>query len=406
MNMPRPTTKNTIENKRSICLGRLLFFLFLLLMTAGCKKQEFNLEIMDASIFDLEFVDYERFIGTDKESLLINSFKISVSDKRDFCLSRDGYNQDFPSLQDKYRNRSAGISVTFNLNYNPDDKRSWGFYEKRAYLKRMYGRKYADDPDNYRDELGRRLINAFGKNVFQKVHFGEIDLDNNRIKNCTVYGIIYGESNFVNKNFNVLFKRKNLTNHSSIHEYTDKIPDYSKEITFDYTHLTLADYSNINNFIASIANAKIERSFNTPYENLFKDFVPSNPKQGAYMLFYESYYAPSLGAAGDVNPKSYGNDHLSSTMNPNEAQLIIYEKYSTRGLGYTMEHYTNGRLTYVVDSYTMIEVEVFDLNTHKIIYTDSFASDKFKNVMDREEIGSKIATLLKKKYQPLKEIKK
>jgi hypothetical protein len=364
---------------------RPLFYAALACLLAGCNgnaSKEFGLEIADASIFDIGYIDYSS--GSDRR--FPDDFKIGVSAGNDHVsgLRSADANANFFALANRYENNSAGISVTFDLCFSLPEYNSW-LGKRRKYLLGLYGRDKANDPDNYKTELGEGLLDAFGRDYFQKVNFGEIDLKNRVLRNCTVYGVIYNDETYKNRDFKLVFDKQKI---SALKEVTK---GYTKEVVFNYDRLTVPDYRSMDGFIASLKNTSVKRSFNSPYKDLFRGFVPSSPRKGHYMFFYERNPPPGLLSIhdGDTNPAGYEGEVLKCTGDPNEAQFIIYEKHYTQILGYEVRSYVNGHLNSVSDSHIKVDVSVYDIKSQKIIYTASYGQstpgkteEYIKNIAD------------------------
>ena len=341
----------------------------LLTLLCGCTKtkQEFKLDVIDASIFDIgEFRNQEDVSKNEIESLVTG------------CAGVAGI---------------AGISITFDLYFTDDD------FNLKALKNTMYYlRKSHNDPHvAYSGFFGEPLIQAFGdlqfyeQSMLRFVCWGDIDLKQKVIKGCTLYGAICGEDRFKNKDFKIIFDRKKLLKIWVSHDeyiYRDDVPEYTKEITFNYDRLTFPNYNSMDDFIASIKNTSAKKSFNSHYEDLFKNFSPSNPQKGYFMHFSTSNSLESDWSG--FNPEIFENDQLYYTLNPHEAHLIIYEKTITR-ITSDMIMYRYGT-NYSYPSEIIRTITVYDIVSRKIIYSKTFGgNDRY----DQKKIGEEIKALLK-----------
>lgn len=364
-----------------------LMAFMLLTLLCGCAKTEpeFKMDITDASIFDIgEFRDLKR-----------DTLKIKGKEDRIY-MSRDetilmGVN--CTGLEGR-----AGFSVTFDLYFTDDDYRILAQPHSTQYRK-------GDEKkiEWYKRVFEGPLLNAFNGKLFGGgcvLKFGEIDIKQKALKGCTVYGVIYGEDNYKKKDFKIIFDRKNLLSGNNVSEYT-------KEITFNYDRLTFPNYNNIDDFIASIKNTTVKTSFkymstedfqaslkgisestmaktrlNTPYEDLFLNFIPSNPQKGHFMHFFSTN---SVSDFDSDDPTVFENDQLHNTLNLHETHLIIYERHINRITSDMVIYRYRGNHQY--PSKTTSYITVYDMVSRRIIYNSSD--------YDRKKIGEEIKALLK-----------
>jgi len=346
----------------------------IMLLTLLCScvktKTEFRLDVTDASIFDFEEYRSHEDIHRDEIGSMAGGNWIGSSG-------------------------IAGISITFDLYFTDDDFNLKDLKRQMRYLEKAHNNPHVA----YHDFFYTPLIQAFGdlqnieSPVLQFVRWDDIDLKQKVIKGCTLYGAICGDARFKNKNLKIIFDRKNLCRYFSIveEEYiyygNVNVPEYKKEITFNYDRLTFPNYNSMDDFIASIKNTTVKKSFNSPYEDLFKNFIPSNPQKGYFMHFF--FYTNSTNSDFELyGAGGFENDQLHNTLNPHEARLIIYEKLTFARTGKAW--YRGGQ--YLSDESILIsEVTVYDLVSRRIIY-----SNRFERVSsEQEKIGEEIKALLK-----------
>jgi len=346
-------------NKYSIAI--MTFMLLTMFFSCSRTKPEFKLDVIDASIFDIGEYRSQK--------------NVTISGCSD-----------------------AGISITFDLYFTDDD-----FNLKELKRTMRFLRKSHNNPKGaYSGFIEKPLIQAFGDikfsgtPMFQSIHLDDIDLKKKVIKGCTLYGAICGEDRFKNKDFKLIFRRKNLFRYRSLdgnYIYRDNlhVPDYIKKITINYDRLTFPNYNSMDDFIASIKNSTTKTTFISPYEDLFKKFTPLNPQKG-YFMHFRSYNHGSENRT-TTGFERFENDQLYNTRNPHEAHLVIFESYIERQTSNVLFRY-GGTNNYFYPSETIVTVTVYDIVSRRIIYSSSHKVENY-SVRKQKEIGEEIKELLK-----------
>lgn len=351
--------------------GKLLYATLLLGVTAAllfsCQKlQDFKIEVLDAQMFDLsDEVKSYRYNGI--RNRLVMDMKV-VREAENVVVYNNPLHGSYYFDYEKF-----GIRINLNLHYTAADEKIW-FYDRdgkkvrknsrKSHLMEILGKSISINGMKYEEykKAGIDISSKFFNRpvVISYVEIGEWDKGKKTV-NCTIYGVVNMQ---VLENFNLTINRKDMK-WAHGNDYAQETNDYVQEVKFSRENLHIPDYSNMDNFISSLAGDTIKRSFKADsVKNMFLNFKPSNPQKGNYILVYKGLdflYAKTF---------EFENDLLKCAVDVNQAQLLINVSYSS-SVNENLAWYENG----IFKGYHVgksLDIHVTDLTKGKEVFEKKY----------------------------------